>query len=349
MTKTRDVSLDIAKGIGIILIVLSHVRANTSSQVLLDVISFVFYFHVTLFFIISGYFTSPKRGWKEYLSKKFKQLALPYLVANVVFFIIDFCIHAFLIRDNQIDFSPSNIIRIITGIEPVYLGVATWFLMSLFWVSVAYKIIFHLCRQNSDLSLIVSFVIAIAGYFVQIKCSFFGVVFIARTCIILSLYAAGFSIREHKILDWFNKNQTRAVLTFIASLAFLLIVFFGIRYRVNYFWTKGDNLPLFYLTGFSGSLMVISLSKILSSKLSGKSFLSYCGSGSLWILIGHHLVFIVINLILIRLDSLSDYSALKEICYSTCHGRWIIYLIGGVVAPLVAKMMYKRFCSSKTV
>ena len=93
MGKDRDISLDIAKGIGIILIVFGHIRNSDSNPILLDAISFVYYFHVTLFFFLSGYFASPKRSFSEYATKKGKQLLIPYLGANIILYIVESLVH----------------------------------------------------------------------------------------------------------------------------------------------------------------------------------------------------------------------------------------------------------------
>ena len=72
--------LDVAKGIGIYLVVLGHV---THSEWLWY---YIWQFHMPLFFFISGLLYSPKHFFKDFLIKKTKSLYIPY----VIFFIITF-------------------------------------------------------------------------------------------------------------------------------------------------------------------------------------------------------------------------------------------------------------------
>ena len=74
----RDKTLDITKGIGIILVIIGHF-----SFLPLQVWKFIFSFHMPLFFIVSGYLFKPK-GIKESLSKDFKRLMIPYFVTCLI-------------------------------------------------------------------------------------------------------------------------------------------------------------------------------------------------------------------------------------------------------------------------
>ena len=337
MGKERNISLDIAKGIGIILIVFGHIRNSDSNPVLLNAISFVYYFHVTLFFFISGYFSSPNRSFSEYVRKKVKQLLIPYLWANLILYIVESFVHLLIIRDGIVNTGFVYFLRTLLGIEPVNLAGPTWFMMSLFWVGIAYWIIYHLCKNNELHTLICSFIIAILGYTLQVVFNFYGVVFIARTCIIISLYALGHYFKIKGYLDRITRKTNGAIISFIVSLIILICFYFIINYRVNFFWQRGDNLLYFYITGLSGTIMIISLSHIISNIIKEVVFLSYCGAGSLWILIGHYVVFLLINLLQLALTKASDYSGLNLICYNSNNGWWIVYLFLGTLIPLTLK------------
>lgn len=72
--------LDIAKGIGIYLVVLGHV---THSEWLWY---YIWQFHMPLFFFISGLLYTPKESFKAFLIKRTKSLYIPY----VIFFLVTF-------------------------------------------------------------------------------------------------------------------------------------------------------------------------------------------------------------------------------------------------------------------
>ena len=81
MTKSDRIHyLDIAKGIGIYLVVLGHV---THSEWLWY---YIWQFHMPLFFFISGLLYTPKDSFRAFLIKRAKSLYIPY----VIFFLITF-------------------------------------------------------------------------------------------------------------------------------------------------------------------------------------------------------------------------------------------------------------------
>lgn len=67
--------IDATRGLAMVLIVLGHVAPPGSLQ------TWVFSFHVPLFFFLSGLLFAPRRGW---LRKRLKQLMVPYYVVGAV-------------------------------------------------------------------------------------------------------------------------------------------------------------------------------------------------------------------------------------------------------------------------
>lgn len=75
-SSVRDVKLDIMKGIGIILVVYGHTYSNSS---------FLYLFHMPLFFILSGAAMSySAHGYSVY--RRFKAIMIPYFVFSVLCF-----------------------------------------------------------------------------------------------------------------------------------------------------------------------------------------------------------------------------------------------------------------------
>lgn len=76
--------VDIAKGIGIISVIVGHIAVRLIAQSRLSTAVFVsiFTFHMPLFFILAGYVSSTSRRYS--LSKELKRLVLPYLLCAVV-------------------------------------------------------------------------------------------------------------------------------------------------------------------------------------------------------------------------------------------------------------------------
>lgn len=85
MEKTRDIAFDIAKGIGIILVVVGHYIPAGAPKWYVDFIDFIYYFHMPLFFIIAGYFYDRSTRRTDYLPfvwSKFQRLMIPYFILS---------------------------------------------------------------------------------------------------------------------------------------------------------------------------------------------------------------------------------------------------------------------------
>lgn len=64
--------MDVAKGMGILCVIIGHMGNETINCI-------IFSFHMPLFFLISGYFLSNRLTPKEVYRKRFKQLIKPYI------------------------------------------------------------------------------------------------------------------------------------------------------------------------------------------------------------------------------------------------------------------------------
>lgn len=72
IVRNASLWIDIYKGIGVSLVVLGHINANVRLQ------TFIFVFHMPLFFFISGYLFKPQAGLRDYAKKKILHLIVPY-------------------------------------------------------------------------------------------------------------------------------------------------------------------------------------------------------------------------------------------------------------------------------
>ena len=87
----RDKVIDVAKGIGIILVILAHVLKGKN----IFVLEVIYYFHMPLFFFISGLLSyyDKSNNFKEFLLKKFKSIIIPYIVFSIISFIYSYVPH----------------------------------------------------------------------------------------------------------------------------------------------------------------------------------------------------------------------------------------------------------------
>mgnify|MGYP003374954817 FL=1 len=129
--------ITIAKGIGILLVVLGHAMKQTgmTDQLTAGLIQLIYSFHMPLFFVLSG-FVSVKildYGKKEeifpYIRNRAIRLLIPYFVMGILYMPLKFLLSRF--ARNPYDFTSAW--KLIIGENP---NTTMWFLFTLFWVSV---------------------------------------------------------------------------------------------------------------------------------------------------------------------------------------------------------------------
>lgn len=153
MKRLHDI--DIAKGIGIFLVVFGHTCRNAEVQ------SYIYFFHMPLFFIVSGFFFNPKKytSYFSFLKETSKTLLLPY----ITFYILSYLYWLFIERAMR---PGSETISPITPIYGFFYGTdykdfmkpngALWFLWGLF---IARNFLFFATRAVKDkISLLTIFV-----------------------------------------------------------------------------------------------------------------------------------------------------------------------------------------------
>lgn len=131
--KQRNPILDIAKGIGIILVVVGHCLEIHSR-----VGCFIWSFHMPLFFIISGLCFDEDRH-KEicpFVYKRFKTLILPALIFTLIYLIVGYVLRL------------PNESKCINGLKWEGFPGAMWFLVVLFLTEVLYSITYGLLSDR---------------------------------------------------------------------------------------------------------------------------------------------------------------------------------------------------------
>lgn len=98
--------IDNAKGIAMLCVILGHMGNITIGSVNID---FVYSFHLTIFFLLSGYTLKPNKLNKEYVNKKFRRLMIPYFYTSFCIILMDIINNVFYYRDGRI----SNVTSII--------------------------------------------------------------------------------------------------------------------------------------------------------------------------------------------------------------------------------------------
>lgn len=85
MEKARDITFDIAKGIGIVLVVIGHYVPAGAPGWYMAFVRFIYHFHMPLFFLIAGFFydrSSREESYRLFVWNKFQRLMIPYFILS---------------------------------------------------------------------------------------------------------------------------------------------------------------------------------------------------------------------------------------------------------------------------
>lgn len=121
--------LDIAKGLGIILVVIGHLDSTCVHTI-------IYYFHMPLFFFISGIFYDPSH---DFLLKKIKQAFIPIFVFSAISFPIKFIERSFL--QEHVYFNLSYLTF-------QFYNIPLWFLISLFTIAILFYLVDITCSKR---------------------------------------------------------------------------------------------------------------------------------------------------------------------------------------------------------
>lgn len=316
--------LDIAKGIGIILVVWAHASGPGSA--------IIYQFHMPLFFLISGYLYSKKAGIKEFTVRKIRSLYCPFVFWNLTVMFLK-------TLNYQINGMPAAAYAGKTFIKTIllldkdnqFLG-ATWFLGALFYMSLLYKVWDTFCKQwryKQYFILAVFTIQAMFGFRITLP------YFLSRTLILGMFYALGYSVREHE--EQFKKLDS-SVTAVICMALFLLI---GFNSYVNMGHNEYSSPMLFVAGACMASYYVVWASRRIENITADKWLfiskeLMYLGKHSLDIVIWQFVFFRIVIAVQLLVNGLSVTSILDYYpVYESNHGWWIAYTIAGTVFPIL--------------
>lgn len=315
--KKRAEYLDIAKGIGILLVVWAHAKGPFSS--------YIYQFHMPLFFLISGYLFNERNTVKQFVVKKVRTLYIPFIFWNIIFTVVELKLQ--INQFSQKAFCDRIIEIILTiGKSGSFLG-ATWFLASLFVVSVVYKIIDTYLPKKREMSLVLLVICAVVAY------TGFMITFpymISRTLILSVFFAIGRVVRTYK--EELSRYGTWMTVIFSA----VIFLFIGRHNSANMGTNEYKYRWLFVIGALAASYVIIEVSKYIemNSKYL-KKILCFWGRKSMPIVIWQFVVFRIVIALQLYLEGSSlghifDYYP----CYKTENGWWIVYVLVGMYASV---------------
>lgn len=296
--------VDNLKWIGIILIVLWHCYFPDHSLL----ISYLFSFHIILFFFLSGLMFHDKKHtlfW-DFLKNKFQRLIIPYIFFNFFMFLF-LKTKDLLLSEN--DFSTT----FISFIEWIFYGsyliipdnwnylfipdnsnltnTPTWFLVCLFMVSIIYFFI-NKYITNRIYRVIFLFIISILIY-IESKYFYFRFPFSLEISLMATLFYWIWHAYKNEITYFVEKINYKYIFL-IPFLIFFNIYFLNkinINFSSNYYW---ENYFAFLLNWFLWCLSFI----IIAKNIPKNKILDFLGQNSILILWFEGIKFLVLAIII---------------------------------------------------
>lgn len=275
LQNNRILWVDIAKGIGILLVLIGHISQNQYIS------SFIYSFHMPLFFMISGYLYNNK---KNYIKKKIKSILIPYLFFAIISFIYWYCIERNL---REQDVSPINAfinIWLARGGNSNYVfNIALWFLPCLLFVEIIFHLLQRRIKNNKILSVII-FIFSIIGY-IYAKLNLVRL----PLCIDISFTAIAFYflgyLWRNECEYYFEKLKlSKVTKIFIFGICFLFIAVFS-QFSTN---IDMNNLQFpFYICLYILPIVGFFMIYIISTVIKQNKILQYLGNNTL-IIMGVH-------------------------------------------------------------
>lgn len=315
----RNITIDVAKGIGIILVVWVHAGGPFSS--------YIGQFHMPLFFLISGYLYNSRRDLKEYLIHKIQHLWIPFMFWNILSLTAKFVLSSFSSTPQYI----MNVFLVLFTVshDGTFFG-ATWFLGALLVVSCLYGIMDYYSRECSYNKLVIAFLFGMAFMIgININLPYY----FSRTLVLSFFYAIGTLVKQYG--SEIFKIRSKAI-------AIFSLVLFCIAGSYNVA-SMGQNeyryQGLFLLGTLIATYVVLYFSRLLSQTkrlLYAGNMLAFLGINSMDIMIWHFVAFRIVIIIQLIFDGL-PLSGVMEFypTYDSSGIWWIFYLFVGVVGSLI--------------
>ena len=356
--KRNNTNLAICKGIAIILMCAGHTEGPTL------LMTFIYLFHMPLFFIAAGYFFDTKYlqdPW-AFCKKRFKGLYVPFVKWSVFFLIF----HNLFFKIGLLNEQYGNweggvthpydwhqfcqrLVHIIfsMGGYDEFLAGAFWFFRALLVSSIVFLVLYLLLYKrhrwlNHDTVPAVIAMLAVGFAWFKVSNHLIIATIVQggiRECWGVLFFALGVLYRRHESRireHWAQTLLYAAMLVVGATMGWQ-----GMALRI-----EPHTVATLPLTGTIGFLMVHSIASWLDRHDGrAKRFLVYCGNNTLYIYIFHIISFKIVSALKIWYYGL-DWGQIG--CHMVIHDGsksdifWILYTIVGTAVPLLGITLYRR-------
>lgn len=330
--------IDIAKTIGIYLMILGHIPIIGSGNLTIN--NIIYTFHMPLFFFLSGFVDKSCPPLK-----RVKRCAIQIIVPYIFWYLLSYAywlVASFLRRPevferNIVDAFLKPMAGLLLGVGyntnySIMVNIPCWFLPCIFCVKVMYSLIEKYNDKIKSCIVILMFILAIL--FAEIQDAFLpfslGTAFMC-----FPIYYLGGVSKKYSLFRL--KNSLKVILLFVSSLILVVVTNVNGVVDVNNV-LFGKSPVLFYIGAMSGIVIVCLISEFfeymgVQSTVLGKNTLTILG---LQTIVASLINKIYAILILHKLDRLDDYKwalghAMVVSFINLCVCRWVCIFINKLI------------------
>lgn len=287
--KTRIKSIDIAKAIGIFLIVLGHTLKFGELR------KFIYAFHVPLFFFLSGLCFSKKSN-SIFIKKKLLTIYLPYLI----FALISISIYSILGKyigqtDLNLFDNLKGMVYANPNLDNMQWNQPLWFLPCLMIQLILINFFENIITKRKNKKNIRIFIImlcSVLGYILAFYKIYLPLQLEAALCMIIFTYIGIFikgnkdKILKNKIINKIKNNKLATLILFIISIIISIILVKN-NITISVMQDKYGNYLIYFIAATFLIADTMIISKFIDGLVKKQKLLSYIGQNTLFILLLH--------------------------------------------------------------
>lgn len=288
----RIEAFDIAKGLGILIMVMGHTGFGTTFDKLIHT------FHMPLFFFISGYFYRPNKSsnFKTYLLHQINVLIVPY----VVFVLFYQVLHYIYTGEWTVEYFIKSMFS--SNHNRIDVAGAMWFLLCLFTAKIVYYLIDHNIKGLWEKTLCITVISLLSMTFRRFEIMLPLCLDSALSMlIVIHLGYLLYVFRDRNLIQRLSKLSP-VIITILIVLFFITGLY---NNHVNIRRNKYGIEVLYMVSCFIGILLTMNLSQLLNRPVNKilnmiKSMFAFWGRESIvFLLVNELFLFIVGELIIV--------------------------------------------------
>lgn len=305
--------IDLAKGICIIMVVLSHVCGSTAWY-FLDVMNI---FRMPLYFVLSGLFFKSYGGFFTFVKKKTNKLLIPFL--SVYLFVVlpsSFLIfHRYKSIDNTYDFFFAHFGRLYLGIDG-----AAWFLLCLFFMNLIFYLIYMIAKGKMLPMFLMTISCGLTGYLLDYQHIYIAL-WIDSSLTAMPFFMLGYFIRSKTGLLNETLSKKHLKLSLLSLLMLLFAVWLDEIQGVHEIYYGSNEYEVNAFSLYSGGAFGMLFVLLISKRVNSLPVVSYVGRYSIVVLLTHLLYLFLFRNMLYQLGIQQE-------------NVWLNLLLSGVIILL---------------